>query len=627
METFLILSRDESHLRGPANLKNSWQVIVYMVSLTNKTHLADLPSGGYFTAGNRWFGFWVLTSTYRDSLITNSRYSNQLIFGMLRPTYTTSGSWENLGILPERKFCGGGGGLVRRLGQRRFSSNSNISVNSCASLKELMEINKDIKYFNTKLSHIITDPEVLILAYEIIKSKPGNSTPGSDSTTLDSISLDWFTEAAKILKAGKYKFKPARRVYIPKRGKKNSDGSQEFRPLTISGLRDKIVQQAIYFVLNAIYEPSFLDVSHGSRPNRGNHSALKFLKFHFSGVKWCIGGGIENNFPFISHKILLNILKKRIGCSKFLALIKNSIKAGFKEDKTLYQYNRGLFQGNVTSPILNNIYLHEFDLFISFLMESFYRGKQRRTSPIYGRIQYEMRKLNNTKELRALRRKLWKLDSKDPMDPNFRRLYYVRYVDDFVVGITGSRKDAINIQNKIRIFLKDSLKLTLNEKKAWINNFSKIPIKFLGAYIKGTWDAEKRIQNIVRNGMRYKVRITGRVGLHAPIKELFEKATLNGFFKKKSNKFVSTRVGWLINLDHVDIIRYFNSVIRGNLNYYSFANNRNSLGSFIHGLKWSCARTLALKYKLRFASKVFQKFGSKLKCPETGLKLAIPKSF
>ena len=340
------------------------------------SHFADFPLGGHFIAGNRWFEFWVPSSTYWDSSITNSRHSNQLIYEMLNPIYTTGGSWENLGIFSKRKFCGGGGGLIRRLGQRRFSSNSSISVKSCASLKELMKINKNIKYFNTKLIHIISDPEILILAYEVIKSKSRNLS-GSDFITLDAISLDWFTEVAKTLKAGKYKFKDARCVYCSKR-KKNSDGSQEFRSLTISSPRDKIVQQAIYFILNAIYEPSFLDVPHGSRLNRRNYSALEILKFRFVGVKWCIKSDIENNFSSISHKILLNILKKRIGCSKLFALIKNSIKANFKENKTFCQSNQGLSQGNVTSPILNNIYLHEFDLFISSVMESFYRGKQRR---------------------------------------------------------------------------------------------------------------------------------------------------------------------------------------------------------------------------------------------------------
>ena len=621
-----ISSRDESHLRGSTNLKNGWRVTLYMGRLTNKTRLADLPLDDSFTVDNRLFELWDPTRMYWISLITSSRCSNQLVYKMRSPKYDFGGIRGNLGNSVGRKFYESGG-LVRRLGQRRFNSNSSISDNSCASLRELININKNTKYFNTKLIHIISDPEILILAYEILKSKPGNLSPGNDSITLDRIDLNWFSETSKILKAGKYNFRPARRVYIPKQGRKNSDGSQEFRPLTISSPRDKIIQQAIYLILNAIYEPSFLDVSHGSRPNRGNHSALEYIKFHFNGVKWCIEGDIESNFPSISHKILLNILKKRIGCSKFLSLIKRSIKAGFKENNKFFQSNRGLFQGNVTGPILNNIYLHEFDLFVYSLGESFYKGKQRRKSPIYRKIQYEINKLTDSKDLRLMCRKLWKVDSKDPMDSNFKRLYYVRYVDDFVIGIIGSRKDTINIQDKVKAFLKDSLMLTLNEKKTCITNFSKIPIKFLGAYIKGTWETEKRIQTIVKNGVRYKVRITGRVGLHAPIKDLFEKATLSGFLKKKRLKFVPTKIGWLINLDHADIIRYFNSIIRGNLNYYSFSNNRKSLGSFIHGLKWSFTRTLALKYKLRLASKVFRRFGSKLKCPETGLELFIPKTF
>jgi len=206
-------------------------------------------------------------------------------------------------------------------------------------------------------------------------------------------------------------------------------------------------------------------------------------------------------------------------------------------------------------------------------------------------------------------------------------LYYVRYDYDFVVGIIGSYEDSLNIQDRIKIFLKNTLKLSLSEKKTFVINLSKNPIKFLCAYIKSTWENEKRVQTIVKNGIIYRVRITGKVSLRVPSKDLFEKATVGGFFKKKHGKFVPIKVGWLINLDHVDIIKYFNSVIRGTINYYSFADNRSSLSTFIYGLKWSCARTLALKYKLRFTSKIFRKFGSKLKCPKTNIELFIPKTF
>jgi hypothetical protein len=121
--------------------------------------------------------------------------------------------------------------------------------------------------------------------------------------------------------------------------------------------------------------------------------------------------------------------------------------------------------------------------------------------------------------------------------------------------------------------------------------------------------------------------MTSRVVLNAPIKLVFEKAVLSGFFKVCHGRFIPTSVGRCINLDHSDILRYYNSVIRGVLNYYSFANNRKSLGSFVHGLKHSCARTLALKYKLRFASKVYKKFGSNLRSPDGSVELFIPNTF
>jgi group II intron reverse transcriptase/maturase len=616
-----ISSGNESHLRGLVNLKNSWQVTVYKARITKLILSAYLPLDGNFTASNKMSESWIPTRVYWNSLVIDLRCSNQLIYREQRPKYINDGSLGTMGS-PKRRKPYGFGGLVRRLGSRCFSSNSDIIVNSCVGLKELIKINKEnSNHINNKLIHIIADPEVLVLAYESIKSKPGNTTPGVDSTTLDKINLKWFTTTCNELYAGKFKFKPARRVYISKPGKKKK------RPLTISSPRDKIVQQAVYFILNAIYEPSFLDVSHGSRPNRGNHTALKHIKFKYNGVKWCIEADIDSHFPSISHKILLRTLNKRITCSKFLALIKNSLKAGFVEDGKFHESNLGIFQGNITSPILNNIYLHDLDLFMLSLCESFNKEKYRRKNPVYRNILYKISKLDDTSKIKALRRDLWKVCSKDPLDPDFKRLLYTRYVDDFVVGVVGSRKDAVDIQKKIRNFLTTNLKLTLSEEKTLITQFSKNFIFFLGTYIKGSWEKEKRIMSVRKKGILRKVRITSRVVLHAPIKNLFEKATENGFFKKRLGKFVPTKVGRLINLDHADIVNYYNSMIRGNLNYYSFANNRKSLGSLVHGLKFSCARTLALKYKLRFASKAYRRFGGKLKCPKTGVELSIPSTF
>lgn len=611
----------KSHLRGPVSLKNSWQVMSHMARLTKLIHHARLPLGLNSRTGNGLCKPWHSTRIYWVSRVFGLECNSPLIYMVQRPKCDLS---ERLGTTgnPKGRKSYGSGGLVRSLGTIRSFSTTTISVPTCGSLEELVKLNKkNNQLVNDKLIHIVADPEVLILAYEAVKSNPGNSTPGVDAQTLDGIDLNWVQNTSKQLLAGKFKFKAARRVYIPKKG------SNKKRPLTISSPRDKVIQQAMYFVLNAIYEPSFLDVSHGSRPSRGTHTALKSIKFKFQGVRWCIEADIENNFPSISHDILLSLLRKRISCAKFLALIKNSIKAGYIEDKTFKESNRGLFQGNVTSPILNNVYLHELDVFMDGLCEEFTSGNQRRKSPVYRQTQYWIERATNVMQKKKLRKKLWQVSSKDPFDSNFKRLYYIRYVDDFVVGVVGSREDTVDIKKKVKRFLEENLKLILNDEKSLITHFSKTPISFLGTLIKGNWETEKRVKLVKKKGVSRKIRITGRPVLKAPIHELLEKATVNGFFKKKAGKFVPTKVGWLINLDHSDILGYYNSVIRGILNFYSFSNNRKSFGSLVHSLKLSCARTLALKYKLRFASKVYRRFGGKLKCPETGLELFIPTTF
>ena len=567
------------------------------------------------------YATWLPTRMYWVPRVFSLECNSPLIYMVQRPKCDLSIRMGTTGTLKGRKSYGSGG-LVRSLGTNRFSSSTTISVLTCGRLEELMNHNKkNNQLVNGKLIHIVADPEDLILAYETIKSNPGNATQGVDVQTLDAIDLNWVQSTSKKLLAGKYKFKAARRVYIPKKGMNKK------RPLTISSPIDKVVQQTMYFVLNAIYEPSFLDVSHGSRPGRGTHTALKSIKFRFQGVKWCIEADIESNFPSISHDILLSLLRKRISCAKFLSLIKRFIKAGFVEDGTFKESNKGLFQGNVTSSILNNVYLHELDIFMNELCDEFTSGRERRKPPAYRKIQYRIDKATSVEQKRKLRREFWHIFSKDPFDSKFKRLHYIRYVDNFVIGVVGSRKDTADIKKRVKRFLEENLKLILSDEKSLLTHISKIPISFLGTRIKGNWETEKRVKLVNKLGVTRKVRITGRPVFKAPLYDLFEKATVNGFFKKKAGKFVPTKVGWLINLDHVDILRYYNSVMRGTLNFYSFSNNRKSLGSFVHGLKFSCARTLALKYKLRFASKVYRRFGSKLKCPDTGLEIFLPDTF
>jgi len=397
----LIRSGKESHLRGRVCLKNSWRAMMCKVRFTKLTLHVHLSLGNNSIICNGLFGSWLSTRVYRESLITGSERCYQQIYMKQRPKCINNGTLGTVGHPKGLKPYGGGDSL-RESGLRCFSSVTGISENSCVRLKELIKINKNNpSYVNNKLIHLVSDTNFLISAYETIKSNTGNSTPGADPKILHEIDLNWFFTTSKKLKADKYVFKPARRLHTLKSRKKGE------RPLIISSARDKVVQHAIYLILNAIYEPSFLESSHGSRFNRGTYTALKDIKDKFQDVKWCIKADIESNFSNINHKILLNLLSKRICCSKFLGLIKKSIKAGYKDKDKFVFSNKGLFQGNIISPILNNIYLHQLDSFVFDIAKTFIQEKNQKKSKDFRQIIYQMEKAaGDIPKLKKLRREL-----------------------------------------------------------------------------------------------------------------------------------------------------------------------------------------------------------------------------
>lgn len=588
-------SVNESHLRGQIFLKNSWQVTVHMVRFTKLILYAYLSLDINSIICNGLFESWLLTKMYLKSLVTDSKLCYQQIYIKQRLKCANGGILRTMGHPKKRKFYGNGDS-VKELGFRRFSSVAYINVYSCVGLTELIKINKNnCNFINDNLIYLVSDIKILTLSCEILKSNLKKSISSIDSNSLDKIDLDWLSEASKKLKAGKYEFSP---VNFPL-------GKKDERPLINTSFKDEVIRQAMFFILNAIYEPSFLDLSHSFRPNKSAHTALKDIKFKFQDVNWCIEADIKNSFSNIDHKILLNILRKRIVCSKFLSLIKKSIKTGYIENKKIVVYNnKGLLQINIISSILNNIYLHQLDLFMFNLMR-FFNCDNNHRKPLAGFL----RVCDQTQKLKI----------RDLFDSNFK-LYYTRYANYFVVGVVGSRKNTIEILEKIDTFLRDELKIVCSSEKTLITKFSKNPIYFLGTFIKRNLKEKK-------NSAFMKTRSISRVIFKAPVKLILKKAVFYGFFKKSHDKFVPTCSKKCINLNHRDILHYYNSFIRSILNYYSFVSNRKSLSSVIYGLKLSCARTLALKYKLRYASKVYKKFGSKLKFPGSSDELFIPSTF
>ena len=265
------------------------------------------------------------------------------------------------------------------------------------------------------------------VAYHKLRSNPGNMTPGISPTTLDGISLEVFREIINSLRNESFQFDPGRRVDIPKSSGKGT------RPLTIAPPRDKIVQEVMRMILEAIFEPTFLDFSHGFRPNRGCHTALRQIKTQFVSASFLIEGDIAKCFPTIDHHRLIEILKLRVSDKKFINLIWKSLRAGYLEFHQIQNSIIGTPQGSIISPILSNVYLHQFDAFLARMKRDFDKGVEAKRNPEYRKLEYLRAKaLSAGDNLEANRqlKLMQQIPARLPNDPNLRRMYIVRYADD-----------------------------------------------------------------------------------------------------------------------------------------------------------------------------------------------------
>ena len=478
-----------------------------------------------------------------------------------------------------------------------------------------------------KLNKILGDITFLELCYRKTKSKLSNLSKSINNETLDDINKNYFKNLSDLILKGKFKFSPVRRVLIPKPNKPD-----ETKPLGIGTPKEKILQTGIVELLNYIYEPIFLDVNHGFRPKRSVKTALDSLHKSGEPYVWVIQGDISKFFDNISHNLILDLLKKRIDDVHFLKLIENFLKAGYKntDNGKIVKSNIGIPQGSPVSPILSNIVLHEFDSYVMNELKYEFEGitKRRSYSPefdkltkiILGRIKA------SDEEIREVRKQRAKLPYKNPMDPKFKRLLYVRYADDFVILIIGSKNDAINIRSKIKNILEDRCKAKLNIDKTLISNI-RDGFDFLGVHIKKLNNRVYKVETKSRYGNKYTRYVPLKLFITAPILKIINKLIENRFAKRNHFGIVlATGRKDMILKDHYSIINYYNYMIQGLLNFFSFAENYSSLHRVFWILRQSCALTLANKFKLRTMKKAFNKFGFDLKDPDTGIKLNIPSS-
>jgi group II intron reverse transcriptase/maturase len=318
--------------------------------------------------------------------------------------------------------------------------------------------------------------ELHLRAYGRIHRNDGAMTPGVTDETVDAMSLEKIDRIIDALRREAYRWSPARRTYIPKKKGK--------RPLGLPTWSDKMVQEALRTLLEAYYEPRFSDFSHGFRPGRGCHTALREITQKWRGVKWFIEGDIKGCYDNIDHQVLLSILSENIHDNRLLRLMSNMLKAGYLED---WQYNdtlSGAPQGGVISPLLSNVYLDKLDRFVEdILLPMYNRGDRRRNTPEYKALLNAARHAGDKgihDEAARLRKQAQRMPSRDPDDPEFRRLWYVRYADDFLLGFSGPRHEAEDIKNRIGYFLRDTLRLELSESKTLITHARTEAARFLG---------------------------------------------------------------------------------------------------------------------------------------------------
>src|SRR3979411_2411099 len=287
------------------------------------------------------------------------------------------------------------------------------------------------------------NPQLYLLAYGRLYSNKGAMTPGPDGETVDGMSMGKIGRIIDALRHERFRFKPVRRTYIPKKNGKK-------RPLGLPSWSDKLVGEVVRLLLEAYYEPQFSDRSHGFRKRRGCHTALREIHRTWTGTVWFIEGDISDCFGSLSHDVMLRILAEKIQDQRFLRLIRNMLKAGYLEDWEYRETLSGCPQGGVVSPILSNIYLHKLDEYVEQeLIPQYTRGTSRRYNPEYDRTRKRLSRARRTGDraaARDLEKKALELPSHDPADPGYRRIRYVRYADDTLLGFNGPRAEAEEIK-------------------------------------------------------------------------------------------------------------------------------------------------------------------------------------
>jgi len=444
-----------------------------------------------------------------------------------------------------------------------------------------------------RVYRLLFNRDLYLMAYGKIYRNDGATTPGSTPETADEMSLRKIDTIIEALRSERYRWTPTRRVYIEKKN------STKKRPLSMPTWSDKLLQEVIRLILESYFEPTFSNFSHGFRPGRGCHTALRQIDDNWHGVNWFIEGDIKACFDGLSHAFLMETLAEHIHDGRFLRLIRELLQAGYLEE---WRYNAtlsGAPQGGIVSPILSNIYLSKLDKYVEeTLIPMYTKGARRKKNRAYDNLlcqAYRLRKRGQYTEAAQLRKAAQKLPSVDLNDPDYRRLKFVRYADDWLLGLIGTKEEAEQIKEQLKTFLHEELKLELSDEKTLITHARTEAAQFLSYQISASQDDTRQTNK--------KRSVNGEIRLRVPPDLLKKKCQKY----QRNNKPIHRKE--LTNNTEYSIVAQYQSELRGFAEYYQLANDLHRLSSLKWIMEQSLAKTLATKLKVT-VKKVYKKYGT-----------------
>jgi group II intron reverse transcriptase/maturase len=394
---------------------------------------------------------------------------------------------------------------------------------------------------------LLYNPDWLEMARRHVSHNKGKNTPGVDGMTMTKFEANLEGNMLALrtaLKAGTFRPDPVRRRILRE---VKAGGRIKERPLGIATITDRIVQEAVRMILEPIYEADFSRHSYGFRPNRCTMDAVGYIGLRLTKPPhygWVIEGDIESYFDSISHKRLMEILKKRVKDKKILKLIERFLRAGVLEGQEFFQSEIGAPQGGILSPLLSNIYLDALDKY----MEQYTELSD------YSKSVRKKRGLGN--------------------------FLYARYADDFAVLCNGSKRQAEAMKQELSDFLASELKLELSWEKTRVTHISD-GFQFLGFEIDRNRTGSGKLAPRIRIPRAAAQRMTKKV---------------YAMLKGSTTESVRTKIHAL------------NRVIRGWCQYYQYTSSPSRMFARMEcEVFWLMTHWLGKKFKLS-VPKVMRRF-------------------